>query len=86
MEEAKREKEERKVLNAQSGKNVDIDFELMIEKSKFKEKLLSPHTQSDQLKVFHALASLQYVFERGQYSRKRSKMDRSIQYPVRTHR
>lgn len=30
MEEAKREKEERKVINAQSGKNVDIDFELMI--------------------------------------------------------
>lgn len=35
----------------QSGKNVDIDFELMIEKSKFKEKLLSPHISSADLKV-----------------------------------
>ena len=26
-----------------SGKNVDIDFELMIEKNKFREKLISPH-------------------------------------------
>jgi len=26
MEEAKREKEEKKIINAQSGKNVDIDF------------------------------------------------------------
>jgi hypothetical protein len=26
-----------------SGKNVDIDFELMIEKNKFKEKMISAH-------------------------------------------
>lgn len=51
MEEAKREKEERKVMNAQSGKNVDIDFELMIEKSKFREKLLSPHASGIDLEV-----------------------------------
>jgi|JI9StandDraft_2_1071091.scaffolds.fasta_scaffold1048276_1 kinesin family protein 2/24 len=51
MEEAKREKEERKVINAQSGKNVDIDFELMIEKSKFREKMLSPHASAIDLKV-----------------------------------
>jgi hypothetical protein len=37
--------------NLQSGKNVDIDFEIMIEKSRFKEKLLSPHTNSSDLKV-----------------------------------
>jgi len=43
MEEAKREKEEKKNYNLQSGKNVDIDFELMIEKNKFRDKLLSPH-------------------------------------------
>lgn len=52
MEEAKRQKEEKKNLNLQSGKNVDIDFELMIEKSKYKEKLLSPHISSSDLKVF----------------------------------
>ena len=51
MEEAKREKEEKKNINAQSGKNVDIDFELMIEKNKFREKLLSAHTASSELKV-----------------------------------
>ena len=51
MEEAKREKEERKILNERSGKNVDIDFELMIEKNKFREKMLSPHTLSTELKV-----------------------------------
>lgn len=36
MEEAKREKEEKKNINLERGKNVDIDFELMIEKSRFK--------------------------------------------------
>jgi len=51
MEEAKREKEEKKNYNMQSGKNVDIDFEIMIEKSKFKEKMLSPHTPSNDLKL-----------------------------------
>lgn len=29
-----------------SGKNVDIDFEIMIDKSRFKEKILSPHVSS----------------------------------------
>ncbi len=58
MEEAKREKEERKVINAQSGKNVDIDFELMIEKSKFREKMLSPHASAIDLKVTDASIQL----------------------------
>ena len=51
MEEAKREKEEKKAYNLASGKNVDIDFEIMIEKNKFKEKILSEHTSSADLKV-----------------------------------
>ena len=42
MLEAKKEKEEKKAYNQASGKNVDIDFELMIEKNKFREKILSP--------------------------------------------
>ena len=36
MEEDKRLKEEKKAYNLASGKNVDIDFEIMIEKNKFK--------------------------------------------------
>lgn len=51
MEEAKREKEEKKAYNLASGKNVDIDFEIMIEKSKFREKMLSPHASGSDLKV-----------------------------------
>lgn len=54
MEEAKREKEEKKAYNLASGKNVDIDFEIMIEKSKFREKMLSPHTPGTELKVIHS--------------------------------
>ena len=46
MEDLKREKEEKKAYNLASGKNVDIDFEIMIEKSRFKEKMLSPHVSS----------------------------------------
>ena len=36
MEEDKVLKEEKKAYNLASGKNVDIDFEIMIEKSRFK--------------------------------------------------
>lgn len=78
MEEAKREKEERKVINAQSGKNVDIDFELMIEKNKFKEKLLTPHTSSNDLKVISILPSLQSVSAKDPSSRNRNKEAKSI--------
>jgi hypothetical protein len=42
----KREKEEKKAYNLASGKNVDIDFEIMIDKNRFKEKMLEPHTPS----------------------------------------
>lgn len=51
MEEAKKEKEEKKAINLASGKNVDIDFQLMIEKSKFKEKLLSAHQSNGEAKL-----------------------------------
>ena len=46
MEDLKKEKEEKKAYNLASGKNVDIDFEIMIEKNRFKEKMLSPHVSS----------------------------------------
>jgi kinesin family protein 2/24 len=51
MEEAKKEKEEKKAYNLASGKNVDIDFELMIEKSKFKEQMISPHQSNGEVKL-----------------------------------
>ena len=51
MEEAKREKEEKKAYNKASGKNVDIDFQIMIEKAMFRDKLLAPHIPSSDVKV-----------------------------------
>lgn len=51
MEEEKIIKEEKKAYNLASGKNVDIDFEIMIEKSRFREKILSPHTPGSDVKV-----------------------------------
>lgn len=36
MEDLKREKEEKKAYNQASGKNVDIDFEIMIDKNRFR--------------------------------------------------
>ena len=47
----KREKEEKKAYNLASGKNVDIDFEIMIDKNRFREKMLSPHISSSESKV-----------------------------------
>ena len=47
MEEAKKIKEQKKAYNLASGKNVDIDFEIMIEKSKFREKMISPHVSTN---------------------------------------
>jgi kinesin family protein 2/24 len=51
MEDMKREKEEKKAYNLASGKNVDIDFEIMIDKNRFKDKILSPHISSSENKV-----------------------------------
>lgn len=38
-------------MNEASGKNVDIDFQLMIEKNKFKEKMLSAHQCNGEAKL-----------------------------------
>lgn len=57
MEDMKREKEEKKAYNLASGKNVDIDFEIMIDKSRFKEKMLSPHVFSSENKVTQPISS-----------------------------
>jgi hypothetical protein len=51
MEDMKKEKEEKKAINQASGKNVDIDFEIMIDKNRFKDKMLQPHTSSTAVKV-----------------------------------
>lgn len=55
MEEDKKLKEEKKAYNLASGKNVDIDFEIMIEKNKFREKILTPHTSSADMKVLFSI-------------------------------
>jgi hypothetical protein len=86
MEEAKREKEEKKNYNLQSGKNVDIDFEIMIEKSRFKEKMLSPHANSSELKVSPPLYSSQLSSANDQSSRRRSREARSTPFPALIHR
>jgi hypothetical protein len=86
MEEAKREKEEKKTLNLQSGKNVDIDFELMIEKSKYKEKLLSPHTSSNELKVPPPTHSSLSAFANDPSSKRRSRLEKSTPSPAPTRK
>jgi hypothetical protein len=76
MEDMKREKEEKKAYNMASGKNVDIDFEIMIDKSRFKEKILSPHVSSVENKVTPHLLSLLSASERGPFLRRRKQMER----------
>ena len=61
MEELKKEKEEKKALNLASGKNVDIDFEIMIDKNRFKDKLLQPHTSGTSVKVVYEIFSYQFA-------------------------
>jgi kinesin family member 2/24 len=51
MEEAKREKAEREAENQAEGRLGDVEFDLMIEKFRFKQPLLQPHTPSSQLKL-----------------------------------
>ena len=58
MEDLKREKEEKKAYNLASGKNVDIDFEIMIDKNRFRDKILEPHTSSTESKVHLIPSSL----------------------------
>jgi hypothetical protein len=52
----------------------------MIEKSKYKEKLLSPHISSSDLKVILHQISWQYALESDLFSRKNSKMEKSTQF------
>lgn len=59
-----------------SGKNVDIDFELMIEKNKFKEKLISPHVSSADVKVILKIFSLLYASEKDPSLKNKSKTDK----------
>lgn len=51
MEEAKREKADREAENEANGKVCDVEFELMIDKHRFKQPLLQPHTPSSHLKL-----------------------------------
>lgn len=57
MEAMKKEKEERKIINQERGKNVDIDFEIMIDKNRFKDKMLQGHTPSTAAKVTRPLTA-----------------------------
>ena len=82
MEEYKKEKEEKKALNLASGKNVDIDFEMMIDKNRFKDKLLQPHTSSTLVKVSQHQLSCQSALGKGQFSKKRSRMEKSTPSPA----
>lgn len=52
MEVMKQEKKAKEAINLASGKNVDIDFEMMIDKNRFKDKMLQPHTSSTAVKVW----------------------------------
>ena len=49
---------------------MDIDFELMIEENKFKDKLLSPHTPSDKLKVVVGIKVVSGLCEEETYIQK----------------
>jgi Kinesin-like protein len=51
MEELKREKADREAENEANGKVCDVEFEMMIEKHRFKQPLLQPHTPASQLKL-----------------------------------
>ena len=46
-----KKKKEKRMINQQQGHNVDVDYEMMIEKEKFKEHLLEHHTDSRNLKL-----------------------------------
>ncbi|EAR84592.2 kinesin motor catalytic domain protein (macronuclear) [Tetrahymena thermophila SB210] len=51
MEEAKREREEKIMEHQALGKNIDVDFEILIEKNRFKEPLQQNHTPASHLKL-----------------------------------
>jgi hypothetical protein len=86
MEDLKREKEEKKAYNLASGKNVDIDFEIMIDKNRFREKILSPHVSSTETKVSPPLFSSLSVFAKGLSSRRKRLTAKSIPSLLPIHR
>jgi len=86
MEDMKREKEEKKAYNMASGKNVDIDFEIMIDKSRFKEKILSPHVSSVENKVQLNWFSWLSAFAKGLSSKRRKRMDKLTLFLPQTHK
>ncbi len=51
MEERKLEKAEKEAYNKAQGKNIDIDFELMIDKHRFSENLFKNHTLASNVKL-----------------------------------
>ena len=50
MENHKKEKAEKEAEVQALGKNIDVDFELMIAKHRFKENILHPHVSAAHLK------------------------------------
>lgn len=51
MEDAKREREEKILEHQALGKNIDVDFELLIEKNRFREQFQQAHTPASHLKL-----------------------------------
>lgn len=76
MEDMKREKEEKKAYNLASGKNVDIDFEIMIDKNRFRDKMLSPHVFSSENKVSMLSCSSQFASEKGPFLKNKNKEEK----------
>eukprot|EP01017_Pseudomicrothorax_dubius_P021371 TRINITY_DN2304_c0_g1_i2.p1 TRINITY_DN2304_c0_g1~~TRINITY_DN2304_c0_g1_i2.p1 ORF type:complete len:770 (-),score=242.21 TRINITY_DN2304_c0_g1_i2:135-2444(-) len=50
-EEARREKAIRAAENEAAGRVVDVDFELMIEKARYREDIIAPHANPSKLKI-----------------------------------
>jgi hypothetical protein len=82
MEDLKREKEEKKAYNLASGKNVDIDFEIMIDKNRFKDKMLSPHVFSSENKVKPISFSSPSALENDLSSKKKNRAEKSTPFHV----
>lgn len=59
-----------------SGKNVDIDFEIMIDKNRFKDKMLSPHVFSSENKVTPIILSSPFVSEKDPSLKNNSKEEK----------
>ena len=76
MEDMKRERKEKEAYNLASGKNVDIDFEIMIDKNRFRDKMLCPHTSSADNKVPTSPSSSLSAFASDPSLRKKRPMGR----------